>query len=168
MAFKNTKKKLKEVGFILKKGLQDELAAQKHNATGALSRGIKHHIKDLTVSMMSSVSYWRAVNNPKFAQKANFLAIKKWVRVKGLSPSAAVPIFNKLKSHYGKPYTVWQEGNSLRRTNFAGYVANKFSKKVATTLAPAIGKDVANKIGSIFKTQGSDVTVAAKNLFKSL
>tara|TARA_R100001163_G_C5038446_1_gene177113 strand:+ start:727 stop:1260 length:534 start_codon:yes stop_codon:yes gene_type:complete len=177
MAFKNTKKKLKEVGFILQKGLRDELAAQKHNATGALSRGIKasiigrHDLADfenLTLSMMSSVSYWRAVNNPKFAQKPNFVAIKKWVSVKGLPPSAAVPVFRKLQRNYGKPYVLWQEGNSLRRTNFAGYVANKFSKRVATTLAPAIGKDVANKIGSMFKAQGSDVTLAAKNLFKSL
>ena len=150
--FKHTKRKLTEVGFILKKGLQDELAAQKHNATGTLSRGIKHHIKDFTLSMMSPVTYWKAVNNPKFAKQANFNAIRKWVSVKGLSPSAAVPIFNKLKSHYGKPYTVWQEGNTLRRTNFAGYVANKFSKKIVTTLAPAIGKDVAKLIGDSFKT----------------
>tara|TARA_Y100000361_G_scaffold127255_1_gene121581 strand:- start:161 stop:640 length:480 start_codon:yes stop_codon:yes gene_type:complete len=150
--FKHTKRKLTEVGFILKRGLQKELSAQKHNATGRLSRGIKHHIKDFTLSMMSPVTYWKAVNNPKFAQKPNFGAIKKWVSVKGLPPSAAVPVFRKLQRNYGKPYVLWQEGNSLRRTNFAGYVANKFKAKIVNTLAPAIGKDVAKLIGDSFKT----------------
>ena len=118
--FKHTKRKLTEVGFILKRGLQKELSAQKHNA--------------------------------KFAQKPNFGAIKKWVSVKGLPPSAAVPVFRKLQRNYGKPYVLWQEGNSLRRTNFAGYVANKFKAKIVNTLAPAIGKDVAKLIGDSFKT----------------
>jgi hypothetical protein len=51
-----------------------------------------------------------------------------------------------LRKGYGQPYVFWTEGNSLRRTNFAGYVANKFSKEVAKKLAPSIGKDVASMI----------------------
>tara|TARA_R100001443_G_C3361638_1_gene179174 strand:+ start:4086 stop:4619 length:534 start_codon:yes stop_codon:yes gene_type:complete len=177
MEFKNTKNKLKEVGFILKKGLQDELAAQRHNATGRLSRGIRasiigrHELADfenLTLSMMSSVSYWEAVNNPKFATVPNIETIKRWVSVKGLPARAAYPILKKLKGFYGEPYAYWTEGNNLRRTNFAGYVANKFSKKIANKLAPAIGKDVAEAIGEYLKRNNKDVTLAGKNLFKSL
>lgn len=161
--FKHTKRKLTEVGFILKRGLQKELAAQKHNATGRLSRGIKHHIKDFTLSMMSPVTYWKAVNNPKFAKKTNIETIRRWVAVKGLPDSAAYPIFQKLtnnkntnrRGYYGQPYAYWTEGNDLRRTNFSGYVANKFKAKIVNTLAPAIGKDVAKLIGDSFKTPKS-------------
>ena len=46
-----------------------------------------------------------------------------------------------------EPYDFYVEGNKLpRRTNFAGYVANKFSKEVAVKLAPSIGEDVASMI----------------------
>jgi len=168
MAFKNIKKSLVEIGFILRKGLQDELKAQKHNATFRLSRGIKYHIKDFTLSMMSSVTYWKAVNNPKFARVPNFQAIKRWVTAKGLPEKAAYPILKKLKGFYGKPYAYWTEGNNLRRTNFAGYVANKFSQKIANKLAPEIGKDVAEAIGKHLKENNKDVTLAGRNLFKSL
>ena len=51
-----------------------------------------------------------------------------------------------LRQGYGQPYVFWTEGNNLRRTNFAGYVANKFSKEVAVKLAPSIGEDVASMI----------------------
>jgi hypothetical protein len=62
---------------------------------------------------------------------------------------SAVPILRKLKNKgYGKPYSFWTEGNGLRRTDFAGYTANKFKKKVVKELAPAIGKDVAEMIRS--------------------
>ena len=40
--FKHTNITLREVGDMLRKGLQDELKAQKHNATGRLSRGLKY------------------------------------------------------------------------------------------------------------------------------
>ena len=66
--FKKTLKELKVVGQMLKVGLQKELIAQKHNATGRLSRGLKYHIKGNVLSIHSSVSYWKAVNNPKFAK----------------------------------------------------------------------------------------------------
>jgi hypothetical protein len=166
--FTNTKKSLTQVGFILKKGLQDELKAQKHNATGRLSRGIRHHIKDLTLSMMSPVSYWKAVNNPKFARVPNFQTIKKWVSRKGLPPSSVVPIFRKLQGFYGEPYVYWTEGNDLRRTNFAGYVAKKFSKKIAEKLAPSIGRDVASAIGQQLKTSGKGVTTGGWGFLSSL
>ena len=110
--FKRTNKTLIEVGFMLRKGLQDELKAQKHNATGKLSRGLKYHIKNNVLSMMSSVSYWKAVNNPLFAKIPNLNAIQRWMNVKGLKGSAA-SILRKLKSHYGKPYSFWTEGNKL-------------------------------------------------------
>lgn len=168
MELENTRKKLTEVGFLLKKGLQDELKRQKHNATGRLSRGIRHHVKDLTLSMMSSVSYWKAVNNPQAAKKPNFLAIKKWVSVKGLPASAAVPIFRKLQDYYGKPYIIWKEGNRLHRTNFAGRVANKHSGQIADKLAPSIGKDVATKIGKEFGSKGKGVIIGGKGFIKAI
>jgi len=148
--FKKTLKELKSVGQMLKVGLQKELIAQKHNATGRLSRGLKYHIKGNVLNIYSSVSYWKAVNNPKFAKTPNYNAIASWVRAKkGIesTPAAITRIYAKmLRKGYGKPYVYWTAGNSLRRTNFAGYVANKFSKEVAIKLAPSIGEDVASMI----------------------
>mgnify|MGYP003635837336 CR=1 FL=1 len=144
--FKKTLKELKVVGQMLKVGLQKELIAQKHNATGRLSRGLNYEVKGQTLNVTSSVSYWKAVNNPKFAKTPNFREVLKWVQAKGLPVSSAESIFKKLRGFYGKPYVYWTEGNNLRRTNFAGYVANKFSKEVANKLAPSIGADVASMI----------------------
>jgi len=149
--FKKTLKKLKGVGQMLKVGLQKELIAQKHNATGRLSRGLRHEVKGNVLNIYSSVSYWKAVNNPKFAKTPNFREVLKWVQAKGLPVSSAEPIFKKLRGFYGKPYVYWTEGNNLRRTNFAGYVANKFKSKVVDKLAPSIGKDVANMIADKIK-----------------
>jgi len=148
--FKKTLKELKVVGQMLKVGLQKELIAQKHNATGRLSRGLKYHIKGNVLNIHSSVSYWKAVNNPKFAKTPNYNAIASWARAKkGIEATSAsiTRIYAKiLRKGYGQPYVFWTEGNSLRRTNFAGYVANKFSKEVANKLAPSIGEDVASMI----------------------
>jgi len=153
--FKKTLKKLKGVGQMLKVGLQKELIAQKHNATGRLSRGLRYEVKGTTLNIISSVSYWKAVNNPKFAKTPNYNAIASWVRAKkGIesTPAAITRIYAKmLRKGYGKPYVYWTAGNSLRRTNFAGYVANKFSKEVAKKLAPSIGEDVASMIREKFK-----------------
>ena len=163
--FKKTLKKLKGVGQMLKVGLQKELIAQKHNATGRLSRGLKYHIKGNVLNIYSSVSYWKAVNNPSFARIPNLNAIKSWLNAKrrngtlvepagGSSPSLILKRMNE--KGYGnrnfngsmrEPYEFYDEGNKLpRRTNFAGYVANKFSKEVAIKLAPSIGEDVASMI----------------------
>ena len=142
-----------EVGNMLRKGLRQELIDQKHNATGRLSRGLKYHVnkRTNTMSVFASVSYWKAVNNPKFAKKPNKNAIKSWVRTKGLPASSASAIFKKLQKvplpgSYGKPYVFWSEGNKINRTDFAGHTARKFSKKVADKLAPSIGVDVAKMI----------------------
>jgi len=148
--FKKTLKELQVVGQMLKVGLQKELIAQKHNASGRLSRGLKYHIKGNILNIYSSVSYWKAVNNPKFAKTPNYNAIASWVREKkGIesTPAAITRIYAKmLRKGYGKPYVFWTEGNNLRRTNFAGYVANKFKKEVAIKLAPSIGEDMASMI----------------------
>ena len=144
--FKKTLKELRVVGQMLRVGLQKELIAQKHNATGRLSRGLNYEVKGQTLNVTSSVDYWRAVNNPKFAKTPNFREVLRWVQVKGLPISSAEAIFKKLRGFYGQPYVFWTEGNNLRRTNFAGYVANKFSKEVAIKLAPSIGEDVASMI----------------------
>jgi hypothetical protein len=148
--FKKTLKELKGVGQMLKVGLQKELIAQRHNATGRLSRGLRSEVKGTTLNIISSVSYWKAVNNPKFAKTPNHNAIASWARAKkGINATPAVisRIYSKmLRQGYGKPYVYWTEGNSLRRTNFAGYVAKKFKGKVAKELAPSIGKDVASMI----------------------
>jgi len=170
----HTNRTLTEVGVMLRKGLQQELIDQKHNATGRLSRGLKFHIKDSVLNIISSVSYWRAVNNPKFAKKPNILAIRSWAKTKGLPAKSVFPIWRKLngnpkskdperkKPRYGQPYVVWTEGNSpLRRTDFAGYTANKFSKQVADKLAPSVGVDVANMIADkIRKNRKAQVTEA--------
>ena len=155
---KRTDKTLIEVGFMLRKGLQDELKAQKHNATGKLSRGLKYHIKNHILSIISSVTYWKAVNNPSFAKVPNLKAIQRWMSAKGLMGSAA-SILRKLKSHYGKPYSFWTEGNNLRRTDFAGYTANKFKKKVVDKLAPSIGIDVASMIAKQIKKNNPKTNV---------
>lgn len=148
--FKKTLKKLKSVGEMLKVGLQKELIAQKHNATGRLSRGLRVEVKGNTLNVISSVSYWKAVNNPKFAKIPNYNAIASWARAKkGIkaTPAAITRIYAKmLRKGYGKPYVFWTEGNNLRRTNFAGYVANKFKSKVSGALAVSIGQDAASMI----------------------
>ena len=159
---KHTNRTLSEVGNILRKGLQDELKFQKHNATGALSRGLKYTIQKRGLSILnltSSVAYWKAVNNPKFARIPNLNAIVRWMSAKNIRGSANA-ILHKLKTRgYGKPYVFWTEGNALRRTNFAGYVANKFSKKVADKLAPSIGVDVANMIAKQIKKNNPKTNV---------
>jgi hypothetical protein len=158
--FKNTLKRLGSIGVILRKGLQDELKAQKHNATGKLSRGLKYQVKDNVLSIISSVSYWKAVNNPSFAKIPNLNEIKKWLNAKRRNGSLVEPeggsipskILSRMKEDgYGRkvPYRFYDEGNRLpRRTDFAGYTANKFKKKVVKELAPAIGEDVAEMIRS--------------------
>ena len=157
--FKRTNKTLIEVGFMLRKGLQDELKAQKHNATGKLSRGLKYKVKDNVLSIISSVSYWKAVNNPSFAKIPNLSAIERWMSVKSLKGSA-VAILRKLKNKgYGKPYSFWTEGNKIRRTDFAGYTANKFKDKIVQKLAPSIGKDVADMIAEQIKKNNPTINV---------
>ena len=155
----HTNRTLNEVGVMLRKGLQDELKEQRHNATGRLSRGLKYDVKENVLNVFASVNYWKAVNNPKFAKKPNLNAIEKWVRIKGLPENSANSIFRKLQGFYGEPYAFWTEGNNLRRTNFAGYVANKFKGQVADKLAPSIGVDVAKMIASEIKKNNPKTNV---------
>jgi len=163
MDFKHTNRTLHEVGGILRKGLQQELIDQKHVATGRLSRGLNYKVsKNNVLNVISSVSYWKAVNNPKFAEPANLSAIKKWASVKGFPPTAAKPIFRKLKERgYGRPYVYWTEGNSkkLRRTDFAGYTARKHKDEVVNKLAPSIGVDVARMISKQIKKNNPKTNV---------
>ena len=160
MDFEHTNRTLHEVGGILRKGLQQELIDQKHVATGKLSRGLKYHVRDNVLNVMSSVSYWKAVNNPNFAKKPNLPAIKQWVKHKGLPFTAAYPIFRKLKERgYGKPYVYWSDGNKLRRTDFAGYTARKHKDEVVNKLAPSIGVDVALMIKEQIKKNNPTANV---------
>ena len=151
--FKHTNKQLGSIGVMLRKGLQDELKYQKHNATGRLSRGLRYKVKGNVLSISSSVSYWKVVNNPLFAKKTNIDAVKRWVSTKGIPLTAANAILRKLNrgkkgmsSGYGKPYVYWTEGNTINRTDFAGHTARKFKKKIVEQLAPSIGEDVADMI----------------------
>ena len=101
MKFKHTNRTLTEVGILLRKGLQQELIDQKHNATGRLSRGLKYHVdkKINAVNVFSSVSYWKAVNNPIFAKIPSYNAIASWVRAKrGIesTPAAISRIYAKM------------------------------------------------------------------------
>jgi hypothetical protein len=143
---KHTYKKLSKVGFMIVEGLRQELKDQKHNATHKLSNSLKPKVKGKSgvMDIITSKLYWKAVNNPAFAKPANINQIKKWLSAKGLPVSSAPAITKKLKSNYGKPYVYWTEGNSLRRTDFAGHTARKLKGKVAEQLAPAIGDDVAD------------------------
>jgi len=168
--FKHTNRALADVGKTLRVKLQDELKFQKHNATGRLSRGLKYNITKRGMSVLnitSSVLYWRAVNNPEFAKIPNLNTIQRWMGQRSIKGgmNVAVKILKRLsggnykiggKANYGnktypnnnmrQPYITYEAGNKVRRTNFAGYVANKFSKDVAKKLAPSIGVDVANMI----------------------
>ena len=176
--FKKTNRTLIEVGFMLRKGLRQELIDQKHNATGRLSRGLRYHIKGNVLSIHSSVSYWKAVNNPSFAKIPNLNAIKSWLNAKrrngtlvepkwGSNPSSILRRMNEKgygnRNYNGsmrEPYDFYVEGNKLpRRTNFAGYVANKFSKEVAKKLAPSIGEDVASMIADNIKKNNPTINV---------
>ena len=162
LKFKHTNRALREVGDMLRVKLQDELKFQNHNATGRLSRSLKYNVVKRGLSILnvtSSVAYWKAVNNPKFAKAPNFREVLKWVKAKGLALSSAEPIFKKLRGFYGKPYVYWTEGNNLRRTDFAGYVAKKFSKEVAGKLAPSIGVDVASMIAKQIKKNNPKTNV---------
>jgi hypothetical protein len=180
MKLKRTDKTLIEVGFMLRKGLQDELKFQKHNATGKLSRGLRYHIKNNVLSMMSSVSYWKAVNNPLFAKIPNLKTIERWMGQRNIEGGklVAMSILKRLsngkkvgqKANYGnrnypnnsmrQPYAYYTEGNSIpRRTNFAGYTANKFKDKIVAKLAPSIGKDIADMIAAQIKKNNPKTNV---------
>ena len=159
MMWTNTNDALQSVRGVVVRSLRDELKLQKHIATGRLSRGIKggkiFNIRGgKALNIISSVDYWRAVNNPKFAKKPNIETVKKWAKAKGLPASSFGAIYNKLiNKHYGKPYTVWTEGNSLRRTNFAGYAANKVKGKVREGVQEGVVKDVIKMIRTSFKEE---------------
>ena len=150
MKFKHTNRTLHEVGKMLRKGLQQELIDQKHVASRKLIDGIRYHVsKNNVLNVRSSVSYWKAVNNPKFAEPTNLTAIKKWVIHKGLPLRAAVPILRKLNDPnrgYGKPYVFWSDGNKIDRTDFAGITVRKHKDDIVNKLAASIGVDVANMI----------------------
>mgnify|MGYP003648576272 FL=1 len=164
MYLKNTYKKLSKVGFMIVKGLRQELKDQQHNATHKLSNSLKPKVKGKSgvMDIITSKLYWKAVNNPAFAKPASLKAIESWVKSKGSkggfpnSPESikktAILVYNKLKNKfYGKPYVYWTEGNNLKRTDFAGHTARKLKGKVAEQLAPAIGQDVADMIRKAIK-----------------
>ena len=161
MKFKHTNRTLHEVGKMLRKGLKEELIDQKHVANRKLIDGIRYHVgKDNILNVRSSVSYWKAVNNPAFAKKPNLPAIKKWARHKGLPLRAAAPIFKKLQERgYGKPYVYWSEGNRLRRTDFAGHTVRKHKDDIVNKLAPSIGVDAANMMSEIIRKNNPKTTV---------
>jgi len=181
---KHTNITLREVGDMLRKKLQDELKFQKHNATGRLSRGLKYNVikKGLSIlNVTSSVAYWKAVNNPAFAKIPNLNTIQRWMGQRNIGGGmrVAIKILKRLsggnykqggKANYGnrnypdnsmrERYIVYEEGNAIpRRTNFAGYVADKHSKEVAAKLAPSIGVDVANMISDQIKKNNPKTNV---------
>ncbi len=153
----HTNRTLTEVGKMVKEGLQKELIKQKHVATGKLKDGLKYHInkRESTMSIFSSVTYWKTVSNPKFFKSVSLRAILKWVKIKGFAKGNEVTAANRIyyrmmvkpyKNAYGKPYVLWTDGHSLRRMNFEKFVALEYKGKVADKLAPSIGVDVANMI----------------------
>ena len=145
MKLKHTTRKLNDFGRTLILALRKELKQQQHIASGNLLRSFKSpKAKNGVLNITSSVAYWKAVNNPKFAKKYNYSELLKWVKLKRIPVSAVGRILNKLKNKgYGKPYVYWSEGNTIERTDFAGIVARKNKEKIAQELAPSIGVDVA-------------------------
>ena len=145
MKLKHTTRKLNDFGRTLILALRKELKQQQHIASGNLLRSFKSpKAKNGVLNITSSVSYWKAVNNPKFAKKYNYNELLRWVKLKRIPVSAVGRILNKLKNKgYGKPYVYWSEGNTIERTDFAGIVARKNKEKIAQELAPSIGVDVA-------------------------
>lgn len=145
MKLKHTTRKLNDFGRTLILAIRKELKQQQHIASGKLLRSFKSSkAKNGVLNITSSVAYWKAVNNPKFAKKYNYNELLKWVKLKRIPVSAVGRILNKLKNKgYGKPYVYWSEGNTIERTDFAGIVARKNKEKIAQELAPSIGVDVA-------------------------
>lgn len=145
MKLKHTTRKLNDFGRTLILAIRKELKQQQHIASGNLLRSFKSpRAKNGVLNIMSSVGYWKAVNDPKFAKNYNYNEIKKWVISKRIDPKAAGRIYKKLiNKGYGKPYVYWSEGNTIERTDFAGIVARNNKEKIAQELAPSIGVDVA-------------------------
>lgn len=145
MKLKHTTRKLNDFGRTLILAIRKELKQQQHIASGNLLRSFKSpRAKNGVLNIMSSVGYWKAVNDPKFAKNYNYNEIKKWVIDKRIDPKAAGRIYKKLiNKGYGKPYVYWSEGNTIERTDFAGIVARNNKEKIAEELAPSIGVDVA-------------------------
>jgi len=145
MKLKHTTRKLNDFSRTLILALRKELKLQQHIASGNLLRSFKSpKAKNGVLNITSSVAYWKAVNNPKFAKKYNYNELLRWVKLKRIPVSAVGRILNKLKNKgYGKPYVYWSEGNTIERTDFAGIVARKNKEKIAQELAPSIGVDVA-------------------------
>jgi len=145
MKLKHTTRKLNDFGRTLILALRKELKQQQHIASGNLLRSFKSpKAKNGVLNITSSVAYWKAVNNPKFAKKYNYNELLRWVKLKRIPVSAVGRILNKLKNKgYGKPYVYWSEGNTIERTDFARIVARKNKEKIAQELAPSIGVDVA-------------------------
>jgi|TARA_R100000084_G_C4541990_1_gene96020 hypothetical protein len=145
MKLKHTTRKLNDFGRTLILAIRKELKQQQHIASGNLLRSFKSpRAKNGVLNIMSSVGYWKAVNDPKFAKNYNYNEIKKWVIAKRIDPKAAGRIYKKLiNKGYGKPYVYWSEGNTIERTDFAGIVARNNKEKIAQELAPSIGVDVA-------------------------
>tara|TARA_R100001460_G_scaffold96535_1_gene138948 strand:+ start:865 stop:1359 length:495 start_codon:yes stop_codon:yes gene_type:complete len=145
MKLTHTTRKLNDFGRTLILAIRKELKQQQHIASGNLLRSFKSpRAKNGVLNIMSSVAYWKAVNNPKFAKNYNYNELLKWVKLKRIPVSAVGRIINKLKNKgYGKPYVYWSEGNTIERTDFAGIVARNNKEQIAKELAPSIGVDVA-------------------------
>ena len=173
MRLKNTNKRLTKVGKIIVKGLRAELAFQKHNATGNLSRSIKA-IKTnagknqiLNVISTNNKKYWQVVNNPsKWSFNASKSDIIRWATKKGI-PKAAHAIYNKLmgskntnrRGFYGRPYVYWTEGNNLRRTDFAGYTVRKLKKTIKHEIITGIKQDAVQMVKDNIKKYRPNATV---------
>ena len=158
MKWQNTYKKLNAVGDILIRGLQDTLRFQRHNATGKLSRSFKKERKQksLTLNVITNKKYWKIVNNGKAAFKPNLAEIYRWVMVKGIKAAGlgqmgiAKRIARRIqkKGIPSKPYVVWTEGNTLKRTDFAGVTKEKKKKEVARQLTGGVVADVVKMVRS--------------------
>tara|TARA_R100000278_G_scaffold122011_2_gene107198 strand:+ start:2386 stop:2901 length:516 start_codon:yes stop_codon:yes gene_type:complete len=163
MKLKKTNKRLRAIGQSLVKGLRDELKAQKHNATGNLSRSLMasyrygNRIKSDTIKLdiltNLNKNYWKVVNKAsRWTFKASYAAIARWVKIKGINPNATYAIYKKLTDrYYGKPYIFWQEGNRLRRENFAGFALSKQKDQIMKEIQSGVKGDVIDAIRESIK-----------------
>jgi len=116
--------------------LRSELQKQQHIASGALAASLRI-AKDGNdyVVIGRNYSYW--VN---FGRRAGSLppirAIANWVAIKGLPKEAVWPITKSIakKGTPGQPYVVWQEGNSLKRTDFVSDTIERCKERIKEDL----------------------------------
>ena len=116
--------------------LRKELQTQQHIASGALAASLRM-AKDGDDYIVTGRNYSYWVN---FGRRAGSMppirAIANWVEIKGLPTEAIWPIAKSIakKGTPGQPYVFWQEGNSLKRTDFVSDTIERCKERIKDDL----------------------------------